>query len=140
MERREAERVETALSKLLLKVSNRPMDLFRIAVHEAFEMTHLPEMLEVLGQEKFTEMMGIFEGTTVLNCPGCSRPLKWPPMEDFRAVVRDVDVYIRIKATPQGSKARVVSNLAQEYNITPGEIRKALLGMEARLKRYSQSQ
>ena len=139
MERKKAERVEKDLSKfgILDRLSNRTMDLFSIAVQEAFEMTHLPEMLEVLGQEKFTALLGIFEGTTVLRCLGCSRSLKWPPMEDFLEVLRDVDVYARTTAAPRGSKAQVVSNLSHEYNTTPGSIRKSFSRMEARMKRYS---
>ncbi len=139
MDHSQIDKIDKALSKLGLldKLSNRVMDLFQISVLEAFEMTHLPEMLEVLGRDKFIALLNVFEGTKKMSCPHCGHEVRWPPMDDFLEVLRDIEIYTKISAAAKGSKSRVVRELAGEYNITLGKIRSAHARMERRMKRYS---
>lgn len=135
---KQRENLETTLRRvgILDRISGRVLDFFRIAVQEAFEMTHLPELLDVLGQEKFIALLNVFEGTDFAPCPHCGKPVRWPLIEEFLDVLRDVDIYSRVTGAAYGSKARVVRDLAREYNMTIGQIQSASKRMEARMRRY----
>jgi hypothetical protein len=133
------DRIDRALSKLgiLDNLSGRVLDLFQIAVQEAFEMTHLPEMLEVLGREKFIALLNVFEDTKRFSCPHCGHEVKWPPLDEFTKILHEIEIYTKLSATAKGSKSKVVRELAREYNTTPGKIRAANDRMVRRMKRYS---
>jgi hypothetical protein len=133
------DRIDRAMSNLgiLDNLSGRVLDLFQIAVQEAFEMTHLPEMLEVLGREKFVAFLNVFEGTKKMGCAHCGHEVKWPPLDDFVTILHEIEIYTKLSAAAKGSKSRVVRELAREYNTTPGKVRSAHDRMVRRMKRYS---
>lgn len=121
------------------RVSNRASDLFRVALIETFENTHLPEMYEVLGKKEFLKLLDIFESSTCFKCPNCKAGMKFPTMQHLNDVLQDVAVYCRISGTPKGSKARVIRDLADEFGTTPGKIRTSFYRMERRAQKYEVS-
>ena len=80
-----------------------------IALVSSDAFSNLPEMLEVLGDEKFLAFVEIFGGQT----------LTIPRMQDIATAVRDVMIHERF--TNEGVQTSV---LADQHGITAGQIRR----------------
>ena len=75
----------------------------------------LPEMLEILGQQKFMEFVEIFGGLTITI----------PNMETLRQSLRDLTIHER-NVTDGVS----VSILAEEYDLTPRSVRRIIANVD----------
>lgn len=118
------------------RISNRAVDLFKMALLERFENTHLPELYDVLGKDSFLKLIDVFENSTFFNCPSCGDPLKFPSVSDIVEMLRDIAIYLRLhnyKKRPASAEIRVI---ATEYGMTEGQVRSVFYQMEKRARRY----
>lgn len=125
-----------ATMKVPMNRSGEVVDLFKIAILEAFGNTHLPFLYDVLGKEKFLEVLDIFQGTELVPCPGCGESIEWPCRDKLAEILRDLVIYFRIKAARLGSRAGVVRDLADDFGLGPGQVRYVNKRMTAKVREH----
>lgn len=107
-------------------VSGREMDILRVSLLDCCSETHIPELYEIFGREAFLKFLDVFSGATIV-CP---------PRETLNRCIRNVGIYLRVEKAPDGSKARLIRDLATKYKLSQGAVIKIFCEMEERLKRF----
>lgn len=86
---------------------------FRNLNENQLKYTHIPEIKECFGEEILKKFYEEFEGQVV----------KVPPANSVRNMVRDVDIYIKLKnKKKEGGDPSLIKKLATYYGITPQEV------------------
>jgi hypothetical protein len=106
--------------------SDRSMDLLKLMLLESADKTHLPEFLDIFGRDTLLKFLDIFAGTTV----------KVPSRKCIENAIRDVSIFVRLERTPSGSKARLVRDLASEFGLNDGQVRKSYYEVEKKADNY----
>ena len=107
-------------------ISQRELDILKVALIDCCADTHMPELYEIFGKEAFLRFLDVFSGATIV-CP---------PREVLHRCIRNVGIYLRIDGALDGSKSQLIRDLAAKYKLTQGVVMRIYVDMEARLKRY----
>jgi len=83
-------------------------DVFYILLLYSGKYSFLPDLHEVVGREKMSDLLSIFAGTTI----------KFPSEDDLRKTAFQVQTYVRIKSSPTSQKTSVIRDIADENMIT----------------------
>lgn len=86
---------------------------FRRGLNEnQMKYTHIPEVVECFGEKTTTELYDAFFDQVV----------KIPSANSVRNMVRDVDIYIKLKNKKKEGDPSLIKKLAMYYGITPQEV------------------
>ena len=107
-------------------VSHKDIDILQVALIECAGNTHIPELYEIFGKEAFLKFLDIFSGSTIV-CP--SRIV-------LEEAIRNVGIFLKLEEALEGSRNKLVKDLAIKYGITSGAVRKVYMDMEDSLRRY----
>lgn len=92
-----------------------PEDRLFLALVKNDAFSTMPELLKILGQEKFLELVEVFGGLA----------LQIPNLSDLRQSLRDLAIYER-----NVNEGVAVALLAEEYEMTPRSIRRIVANVD----------
>lgn len=104
------------------KTTRKFVNVLQLALLESTGDTHLPEIFEIFGCDAFLKFMDIFAGTTI----------EVPSLKVIQDSVRNVSIYMVLRKTPVGSRAKKVRELSAVYSIPTGSVRKIFLNLSTR--------
>ncbi len=90
-----------------------------------FGETVLPEIFDIFGREHFLRFLDIFQGQTI----------QVPASADLLRAFRDVRVYSRLSKVSGVKQACLVRELAEEYELSQGEVRAVYYEVEEALSK-----
>jgi hypothetical protein len=122
--------------KVPLDKAGKAVDLFKVAVLEAFGDTHLPYLYEILGREKFLQVLDVFQGSELMACSHCGGSMSWPARDELAEIMRDLIIYFQIKNAKVGRRAKITLELADDFGMTPGQVRHSYKKMSDRAERH----
>jgi len=98
----------------VLDVTGHAADIFYVLLLYSGEYNFLPELYEILGQEKTVQLLDIFAGTEI----------RFPPSKELHRLAAEVQLYLRIKnAKSPKMRALVIHDLADQNQVTEDAIR-----------------
>ncbi len=103
------------------------VELLQVILMEEFGDTHLPELYEVLGKEKFLKVLDIFQDAEMIPCQECGCAVKWPARSALEGILLDLIIYFRVRKAPLGSKSGIMREIASDSNMTPTQVRSSYL-------------
>jgi len=103
--------------------SGEVVDLLQFSIMEAFGDTHLPFLYEVIGREKFLQVLDIFQDSKMIPCPNCGKSINWPSRDMIAQVLRDLIIYFRLNRASNGSKNNIIQDAAAEFGMSIGQVR-----------------
>lgn len=72
----------------------------------------LPELLDVVGEDKMMEMLQLFAGMK----------FQFPTIKDLERHAKDVNIFFRLHRTPAKRRPAVMKDLAHEYFVEEDDI------------------
>jgi hypothetical protein len=79
------------------------------------QYTLLPELLDVVGEEKMSELLKLFAGNT----------LQFPTLDELNRYAKEVNIYFRLqRITNEHRRANAVKELAGEYMVDESTVRR----------------
>lgn len=79
--------------------------LIYILLLKSGKYSFLPELLDVVGEDKMMELLELFSGMQI----------KFPTIEEIRKHAKEVTVFFRLQKARPAHRATVVKQLAEEY-------------------------
>lgn len=98
----------------ILDNNNDHVSLFYVLLLQCGKYSFLPELYDMLGEEKTLQVLEVFAGKTI----------RFPLMSELTRIARDIAIYCRIAKVPENSSTPVVNDLATEYNMEAMTVRK----------------
>lgn len=90
------------------KRNNLAASLIYILLLKSGKYSFLPELLDVVGEDKMMELLELFAGVK----------FQFPSMDELKKHAKEVTVFFRVHKARPAHRGKVVKELAEEYFIT----------------------
>lgn len=100
---------------MTLDISAKTRRILYVLLCERYSYTLIPELHEILGEDKLFEFIKLFSGTT----------LEIPDINEVRNLLVDVVIYKQMEQATEGTIDSVEANLRDRYKLSKDSLRKA---------------
>ena len=76
--------------------------------------TFLPDLYDLLGEDRTLEMMEVFAGQTI----------EFPSVARIEELTRDVEIFVRIQSAPKKKRSSVIRDLADTKDLRISQVRR----------------